>query len=529
MWIHAAGLVGQSLALGSAIFALVVLRRGREPSAGPALDRTLIVAGAGGVLVAVVQAATLVALTAAFADATGWPIAAVLRSTVGTTGLVRLAAGLVVALTACVLRRAPGSRLGWTVLLAAATVLPVTGAMVSHATGSLDSRPWLVLLAAIHQASASAWMGGLLCAMVVGARADARTTAGWLRRFFPLAASSVGALALTGIALTFVYVASPAAAVGTSYGAMVLAKVALFAGLLAMAWLNHRGVHGRLALGRREAVGSGAFTLADIIAVRRRLEVECGLAVVALVLAASIGSTPPAVGAGSEPASLEEITRVLTPGWPRLEGPTLAELQATSALGDPGAPRTPEEKAWSEFGHNVSGLFILALGVLATLEGNGWARWARHWPLLIVGLTGFVAWSLDPEGWQTGRVGFWEHLLSPEVLQHRLMLALTALFGIAEWWVRTARGARSRWRYAFPLVCLASGTLLLTHVHEVGDAKSAFLMELAHLPLGLVLLVAGWARWLELRLPPASGARYGRVWGPALALFGLLLVFYRES
>jgi putative copper resistance protein D len=235
------------------------------------------------------------------------------------------------------------------------------------------------------------------------------------------------------------------------------------------------------------------------------------------------------VDAGTQQASLAEIGRVLGPGWPRLEGPSLAELEATSALGDPDAPRTPEEKAWSEFGHNMAGLFILALGIGATLEATGRARWARHWPLLIVGLTIFVAWSLDPEGWQTGRVGFWEQLLSPEVLQHRLMLALTATFGIAEWWVRTPRGSRSRWRYAFPVVCLASGTLLLTHVHEVGDAKSAFLMEIAHLPLGLVLLLAGWARWLELRLPPALGARHGRVWGPALALFGLLLVFYREG
>ena len=71
--------------------------------------------------------------------------------------------------------------------------------------------------------------------------------------------------------------------------------------------------------------------------------------------------------------------------------------------------------------------------------------------------------------------------------------------------------------------------MLITHVHEVGDAKSAFLMELPHLPLGLVILVAGWARWLELRLPPAHGVKHGRVWGPALALFGLLLVFYREG
>jgi hypothetical protein len=54
-------------------------------------------------------------------------------------------------------------------------------------------------------------------------------------------------------------------------------------------------------------------------------------------------------------------------------------------------------------------------------------------------------------------------------------------------------------------------------------------VERAQLPLGLSLLVTARARWLELRLPSALGAKHGRVWGPALALFGLLLVFYRES
>ena len=54
------------------------------------------------------------------------------------------------------------------------------------------------------------------------------------------------------------------------------------------------------------------------------------------------------------------------------------------------------------------------------LERTGRAPWARHWPLLLIGLTGFVAWNMDPEGWQTGRIGFWEHLLGLEVLQHRM-------------------------------------------------------------------------------------------------------------
>jgi hypothetical protein len=109
------------------------------------------------------------------------------------------------------------------------------------------------------------------------------------------------------------------------------------------------------------------------------------------------------------------------------------------------------------------------------------------------------------------------------------MLAITALFGVAEWRVRSGRHPMSRWRYVFPGVCLMAGVLLLTHVHEVGNGTSAFLMELSHLALGLVSLVAGWSRWLELRLATTGDSHPGRLWGPALAVFGLLLIFYRES
>jgi putative copper resistance protein D len=527
LWLRAAGLAGQALALGGATFAIVVLRGGREGESGRALRRVLTAIGAGAGLVVAAQVGTLISLAAAFADETRWPIADVFASNAGSVGLLRLAAALLVAWLSLLLHRTQGPHGAWALLLGAAAVLPVTGALVSHATGSLETGAWLALVATVHQAAASTWAGGLVCAMVAGAGAG--TAAAWLRRFSAVAAASVAALALTGMALCLVYVGSPGAAIGTSYGVMVLVKITLFAALLAMAWLNHRAVHGRLALGRCRAGPVRALDPADTIVLGRRLEAEVGLAVVALVLAASIGSTPPAASAGTPPATLEEIARVLTPGWPRLRSPAIADLQAIPGLGDPAKPRAPEEAAWSEFGHNVSGLFILAMGVLATLEATKRAPWARHWPLLIVGLTGFVAWNLDPEGWQTGRVGFWTHLLSPEVLQHRIMLACSALFGIAEWWVRTARGSTSCWRYVFPLVCFVSGTLLLTHVHEVGETQLAFLMEISHLLLGLVILVAGWARWLELRLPPARSVIHARLWGPALALFGLLLVFYRES
>jgi putative copper resistance protein D len=353
-----------------------------------------------------------------------------------------------------------------------------------------------------------------------------------------VALAAVAGIAVTGLALTLAYVGSAGAAIGTSYGAMVLTKVVLFAALLAMGALNHRALHGRLTLAPwRTPRGRGAGAPpaearlpidSGSLLVRRRLEVEAGLAVVTILLAASIGSAPPAADLGNQRATWSEIRAIVfTPKWPRLSSPTLAELAAASDLGDPNAPRTAEITAWSEFGHNVAGLFVVAMGVLATLERLG-MRWARHWPLLITVLAGFVAFSVDPEGWQTGTVGFWEHFLSPEVVQHRILLILTALFGFAEWRVRNGHHPDSRWNYVFPLVAIWSGILLLAHAHELSDGKSAFFMELSHLAMGLVSLLVGWSRWLELRLPSVARGLPGRIWAPALAVFGLLLVLYRE-
>jgi putative copper resistance protein D len=352
-----------------------------------------------------------------------------------------------------------------------------------------------------------------VCAAALGARPHGEHLERWLPRFSVLAAVAVAMLALTGMVLAFGYVGTPEAALGTSYGAMVLTKVVLFTALLTMGVMNHRALHGRLRP----------------IPLRRRLEVEAGLGLVALVLAASLASAPPAVDVTTERATLPEIRRIVTPQWPRFQTPSPAELAAASNLADPRAPRTPENTAWSEFGHHVAGVFVVAMGLLAVLERTGRAPWARHWPLLIIGLTGFITWSMDPEGWQTGTIGFWEQLLDPEVLQHRLLLVLTALFAVSEWRVRSGRHPDSPWRFVFPLACICGGVLLLAHVHQVNESKTRFFMELTHLPLGLVALLAGWARWLELRLAPAEPSWAGRLWAPALVLFGLLLVFYREA
>ena len=534
-WLRAAGLAGQAMALGGGLLALIVLRR--RGSADPAETRRVALAlcAAGALLAAAAQAGSLVGLAMTLSDDAGTPLADVLTTPApGLTGLARIALAVIAAAAALALRRRPGARGLGALLVTAAGLLPLTTALSSHAMGGLEGRPWLVVVSALHQGAACAWVGGVVCAALMAARTPADERVLWLRQFSPVALTAVTALALSGMALTLEYVRTPAAAIGTSYGAMVMTKVVLFGALLAMGLANHRALHGGVALPgmgpRRPGVPTPAEAAEGCLALRRRLEAEAVLALVAVCLAAALASAPPAAEVPlSQRASAAELRDLLTPGWPSFATPTAAELAAGAALDDPTAPRAPEDIAWSEFGHHVAGVFVLVMGVLATLERTGRAPWARHWPLLIIVLAGFTAWNMDPEGWQTGTVSFWTQLRDPEVVQHRLLLVLTALFGLAEWRVRSGRHPDSPLRYVFPVVCLGSAVLLMSHVHLVNNVKSGFFMEVSHLPMGLLSLLAGWARWLELRLPREGSVRAGRVWGPALLAFGLVLVLYREA
>ena len=117
----------------------------------------------------------------------------------------------------------------------------------------------------------------------------------------------------------------------------------------------------------------------------------------------------------------------------------------------------------------------------------------------------------------------------PEVLQHRVFVLLVLGFGTFEWMVRTARIRAPRAALIFPILCAVGGALLLTHSHASLNLKSEFLIEVTHAPLGILGMLVGWGRWLELRLPPGEGNIPGRIWAVCLMLVGLLLIFYREA
>ena len=295
---------------------------------------------------------------------------------------------------------------------------------------------------------------------------------------------------------------------------MVLTKMVILAGLLVLGAANFFAV--------RRLAGQPPMSLQRV---RRFVEVELGLGITVLFAAASLTSLPPAIDVVADRATLGEVATRFTPRVPSFTSPPIDELP----VDDRNAPRTDADRAWSEYNHHVSGLFVLSMGTLAILHVSGLARWARHWPLVLLGLASFMLVRNDPGAWPLGPQGFWESMAEPTVLQHRVFVLLVVAFGLFEWMVRTHRLRSPRWALVFPLLCVVGGGLLLTHSHASLNLKAEFLLEVTHAPLGVLGVVIGWARWLELRLAAPEDRLPGRVWAAGLAVFGVLLLLYRES
>jgi putative copper resistance protein D len=283
-----------------------------------------------------------------------------------------------------------------------------------------------------------------------------------------------------------------------------------------------------------------------ILRFRRFVEVEFGLAIAALLAASSLTSVPPGIDLTEDRVTWREIvdrTWPITPTWTSPAHDQLVLSQLRSELESRGAdPRAlalvpgsgvrlaknDADKLWSAFNHNWAGVFVLAGGLLALSKRLGF-RWGQNWPLVFLGLAVFLFIRSDADAWPMGQIGFWESFRDPEILQHRAVLPLIVAIGLFEWSVQTGRLNRRRAVYVFPLMCIVSGLLLLTHSHSIDDSKEVLLIEMSHTVMAIVGLTTGWARWLELRSEDGVVRRVTAwTWPIGLALIGAVLIAYRE-
>jgi putative copper resistance protein D len=517
------GLIALCASVGGLAYAVVVLRvLGRAPL-GPFPDGPRAVLGLvslGALVLALSRAVVLFVLHPwVLADAAGrWPVADFVATSFGRASVVGIALAAGLAVAAARLRKSPHSRAGWGLALVLGLAVLANCAWLAHAVSRLHDRGGLMVVTVLHQTGAVLWLGGL---MHLARSWRTGLSAAALARFSGLAVAGVGLLVAPGIGLTLGYVGDWGALIGTGYGVMVLTKVVLLASVLVLGGLNFLLVR-RMA---RAAAGG-----VDPARVRPLVEAEVGIGITILFAAASLTSLPPAVDVVVDRASPAEVALRFAPKLPHLSSPPVAALLAVAApIEDTLSARQPEEYAWSEYNHHMAGVFVFGMGVLAVLERTGRARWARHWPLLLLGLAAFMFVRNDPRAWPLGPAGFWESMVLPDVLQHRLVVLLVVGLGLFEWLVRIGALARPRWRLVFPLLCAVGGGLLLTHSHAMFNLKTEFLAEVSHAPMGILGVFMGWGRWLELRLPHGEGALPGWVWSVSLLMIGGILLVYRET
>jgi len=245
------------------------------------------------------------------ANMSGKPLGAVLTSSatisivltgtrIGKVWLLRLA--VAVLLAACLIAWKRRARLAAAVEWAAfglSSLLLVTLAWAGHGAADEEINGNIHVAAdLLHLLATGTWLGALVpLALMLAAAQHARDPGAVAiaraatRRFSTVAVASVGVLLVSGIINTWFLSGSVPALLGTSYGRLLLLKIALFAAMLYVANINRRQLTPRL--------DADASARQAILQIRRNalLENATGLGVLAIV--GVLGILPP--GLHTEP------------------------------------------------------------------------------------------------------------------------------------------------------------------------------------------------------------------------------------
>ena len=187
-----------------------------------------------------------------------------------------------------------------------AAYLAFTPALAGHA--SIQS-PTAVFFPSdvIHVLAASIWVGGIACLLLALPAATRRLEGpertglllATLARFSPLALGAVIAIALTGVVQAYIDVRTLSGLFHTTYGLLVLAKVALLIVLIGLGWVNR----GRVIPGLKRIAGEGRPPGGVGVLARRSMRGELALMIAVFGVTAALISYPPPIDAASGPFS----------------------------------------------------------------------------------------------------------------------------------------------------------------------------------------------------------------------------------
>jgi copper transport protein len=168
-------------------------------------------------------------------------------------------------------------------------------AVVGLATWPLSGHPSAspvpsvsVVVDTVHLASMAVWLGGLVMLVAFLLRqADTRELHAILPVWSRWAALAVTGLFLAGTVQGLIEVGTLSALVGTTYGRIIIAKIALFAVVVGVAAYSRRMVRARTAPSQPALL-------------RRAVSVELGIVAVVLALSATLVQTTPARTASTD-------------------------------------------------------------------------------------------------------------------------------------------------------------------------------------------------------------------------------------
>ncbi len=425
------------------------------------------------------------------------------------------------------LQKHPDSQRYWAI--AGILILPIiiSGAWLVHAVGLFTSKMLFMSLTIAHQIGAAAWVGGILHLLNVwrlhkNQYISADKWGVLLKRFSKLGGVAVLLLLLSGLPMAWHYVPNFNGLVGTGYGSLVLVKIMLLSIALGFAALNRQAI-------RQALYADKPFSLYQRVPFY--IEAETFVLITLIFVAASLASQPPALDIPHLTATWQEVVTMFAPRIPRTTSPSEAALLAGEAGRLAILAQTPSQAAtaWSDYNHNIAGIFLTAMSFCAMLSYAKLFNWLKFWPLGFIALGCFLLFRSDAESWPLGTEGFWQSTFkNGEILQHRIATLLVLTLGTMELRARLHTSPHHRLAAVFPILAGIGGVILLTHSHVGFQAKTAFLIQIGHILMGVFALILACGRWLELRLDAPYQKIAGFISVFALFQIGLILLFYRE-
>lgn len=463
-----------------------------------------------------------------------WPFPEFAETTQFIGGIIRTILTLCLAAYCYLyLAKNPYSKQHWLNTGMIAVPMIISGAWLVHAAGRFENQWALMSLTVIHQVGAAAWIGGIFQLVNLWLLRSKKEVPAdlWpllLKRFAAFGIASVALILVSGLPIALQYIDSWNGLVGTGYGNLLMVKISLLSLALGFAWLNKSAVLEYGFSGNSHALNNR---------VPYYIEAEAFVLVTLLFTAASLASQPPAIDIPTLTATWQEVLNTFTPQIPQTSSPTHSDLLAGEAgrVAIIGQVPSPAATEWSNYNHNIAGIFLTTMSFFAMLSYIKTASFdkflplTRFWPLGFVGLGIFLFFRSDAETWPLGPIGFWESTFNNgEVLQHRIATLLVFVLGIIELSARMSKNPESKLPFIFPLLAAFGGLMLLTHSHVGFQPKSAFLIQVGHTAMGIFSLILACGRWLELKLDRPGKDIAGFISVAALFQIGIILMFYRE-